>query len=61
MNMNVFKFLVNLIDTVAERGAFRGDELQNVGEVRSVLVDFIAQNEQQPVENTDETTTETEN
>jgi hypothetical protein len=41
MNPNIFKFIIDLIDTCAERGAFRGDELQNVGAVRQILVDAV--------------------
>lgn len=50
MNLNVFKFMIDIIDSCAERGAFRGDELQNVGNVRAVIAAFIAENEPKPSE-----------
>ena len=37
------QFVVNLIDTVSERGALKGDEILNVGSLRQKLVIFVNQ------------------
>ena len=41
MNKELAQTIVNLIDVVAARGAFRGEELMNVGIIRSNLVSVI--------------------
>lgn len=41
MNTETLKFLVGVIDVCATRGAFRGDELFNVGAARNALLEHV--------------------
>jgi hypothetical protein len=41
VNINDFAVVVKIIDTCATRGAFRGDELLAVGQLRQKFVDFV--------------------
>ena len=41
MNKELAQTIVKLIDVVAARGAFRGEELMNVGIIRSNLVSIL--------------------
>lgn len=41
MNKELAQTIVNLIDVVAARGAFKGEELMNVGIIRSNLVSIL--------------------
>jgi len=62
INLGDFSVAVAIIDTVAKRGAFEGQELGDVGRLRERLVNFIEYHKPnddagQPAE--DEVTTET--
>lgn len=63
LTINDIGFLVQIIETVAQRGAFRADELTSVGAVYDRVKAFIVANTQQPVptEQTTEQTTEEPN
>jgi len=41
VNLGDFSVMVAIIDTVSKRGAFEGQELQDVGTLRTRLVTFI--------------------
>lgn len=41
---------VQVIDIATQRGAFRGEELSQIGGVRDRIAAFIKANEQQPAE-----------
>jgi hypothetical protein len=41
VNLGDFSVMVAIIDTVTKRGAFEGQELQDVGTLRTRLVTFI--------------------
>ena len=44
LTMNDFAFVVNIIDACTERGAFRGNELASIGQLREKFVIFIDSN-----------------
>lgn len=44
INLNDVATVVQLIDVVSQRGAFRGDELAGVGALRNKLEAFVRQN-----------------
>jgi hypothetical protein len=52
MNKDDKAFLVRLIDECSKRGAFRGDELQNIGYIRGKLLGEIVG--ETPPKHTDE-------
>jgi len=47
-------FLVQIVETVAQRGAFRADELSSVGAVYDKVKAFIVANNPQPEQTTEE-------
>ena len=52
--------MVNIIDTSAERGVFKGVELKTIGDLRERLVEFVKQvNEQNKEVSNESTSTET--
>ncbi len=55
MNLNTLKFVVELIDVCSKRGAFQGDELQNVGTVRNAIAEWIEQVEAEHAKESGET------
>jgi len=56
LTINDIGFLVQIIETVAQRGAFRADELSSVGAVYDRVKAFITANTPQPT--ADQTTEE---
>lgn len=44
LTLNDFIVVVNLIDACSKRGAFNGDELASVGQLRDRFVSFINAN-----------------
>jgi len=48
ITINDIGFLVQIVETVAQRGAFRADELSSVGAVYDKVKAFIVANTQQP-------------
>lgn len=56
LSLNDFTLVVNIIDTCTERGAFKGNELAPVGQLREKFVAFIKANT--PDQEAEETTTE---
>ena len=44
LSLNDFALVVNIIDTCTERGAFKGNELAPVGQLREKFVAFIKAN-----------------
>jgi hypothetical protein len=48
LTINDIGFLVQIIETVAQRGAFRADELSSVGAVYDRVKAFITANTPQP-------------
>ena len=57
LSLNDFALVVNIIDTCTERGAFKGNELAPVGQLREKFVAFIKANTP-AAEDAEETTTE---
>ncbi len=53
LTLNDFIVMVNIIDTCSQRGAFRGDELSSVGQLRDKFAAFVKANT--PKEETEET------
>jgi len=41
LTLNDFTLVVNIIDVCAERGAFKGNEIAGVGQLREKLVAFV--------------------
>jgi hypothetical protein len=65
VNARALESMVNLIDIVSTRGAFRGEELEGVGQFRNKLVNISgmvpekeSQNEETSAEETPEMLTE---
>ena len=54
LNVNDLAIMVNIIDTSAERGVFKGTELKAVGDLRERLVEFVKQVTDQNKETTNE-------
>jgi hypothetical protein len=50
ISLQDFTAMINIIDIVSQRGAFKGEELESVGRVRNRLVNFVqaASPQQQP-------------
>lgn len=44
ITLNDFIIAVNIIDVCSQRGAFKGDELASVGQLRNKFVSFIKAN-----------------
>ena len=60
LNVNDLAVMVNIIDTSAERGVFKGVELKTIGDLRERLVEFVKQvNEQNKEVPNESTSTET--
>ena len=60
IDLNDFVTAVNIIDICTERGAFKGNELLIVGQLREKFSTFVKDNAQQKEENGIETFTEDE-
>jgi hypothetical protein len=56
LSLNDFALVVNIIDACTERGAFKGNELTAIGQLREKFVAFIKANT--PEEIKEETTEE---
>ena len=56
LSLNDFALVVNIIDTCTERGAFKGNELAPVGQLREKFVAFIKANT--PDQEAEDTTAE---
>lgn len=48
INLNDFATVVNIIDVCTKRGAFEGNELLLIGELRKKFTTFIEQNKTAP-------------
>jgi len=44
ISLNDFVVVVNIIDACSQRGAFKGDELTAVGQLRDKFAEFIKSN-----------------
>lgn len=60
LTLNDFALVVNIIDACTERGAFKGNELVSVGQLREKFVAFVKANtpEQEERAEEEETTEE---
>lgn len=58
LTLNDFALVVNIIDACTERGAFKGNELASIGQIREKFVAFIKANTPEGEQTTD---TEKEN
>lgn len=56
LNVNDLAVMVNIIDSAAERGLFKGTELKVVGDLRERLVEFVKQVNEQNKEAPNEST-----
>lgn len=60
ISLNDFVIAVNIIDVCSQRGAFKGDELASVGQLRDKFAAFVKantpQNTTEPTEEVKETT-----
>lgn len=56
ISLNDFVMTVNIIDVCSQRGAFKGDELATVGQLRDKFAAFVKANA--PQETTEETVEE---
>lgn len=61
LNVSDLAIMVNIIDSAAERGLFKGTELKVVGDLRERLVEFVKQvNDQNKEAPNESTSTETQ-
>ena len=61
LNVSDLAIMVNIIDSGAERGLFKGTELKVVGDLRERLVEFVKQaNDQNKEAPNESTSTETQ-
>lgn len=60
LSLNDFALVVNIIDTCTERGAFKGNELSVIGQLREKLVIFVKENTPDQTETATEEVTSTE-
>jgi hypothetical protein len=44
LSLNDFSLVVNIIDACTERGAFKGNELATIGQLREKFVAFVKAN-----------------
>ncbi len=56
LSLNDFALVINIIDACTERGAFKGNELAPIGQLREKFVAFVKANT--PEETLEETTEE---
>jgi len=56
LSLNDFALVINIIDACTERGAFKGNELAPIGQLREKFVAFVKANtpEETPEETTEE-------
>ena len=54
ISLNDLQIMVNIIDLCTKRGAFQGDELLPVGQIREKLVTFVKANAPAEAEAADE-------
>ena len=54
ISLNDLQIMVNIIDLCTKRGAFQGDELLPVGQIREKLVTFVKANAPAQAEAADE-------
>lgn len=60
LTLNDFSLVVNIIDACTERGAFKGNELAPIGEIREKFVAFIKANTPEGEQTTDKEKENTE-
>jgi hypothetical protein len=58
ISLNDLALIINIIDICTKRGAFEGNELLTVGQVRNKLEAFVKANTPKQEETTEEETTE---
>jgi hypothetical protein len=58
LSLNDFALVVNIIDVCTERGAFKGNELSPIGQLREKFVAFIKANTPEEAEVAEETAEE---
>jgi hypothetical protein len=58
LSLNDFALVINIIDACTERGAFKGNELATIGQLREKFVAFVKANT--PAEAAEEKTEEAE-
>jgi hypothetical protein len=58
LSLNDFALVVNIIDVCTERGAFKGNELAPIGQLREKFVAFIKSNTPEEAEAAEETAEE---
>jgi hypothetical protein len=56
ISLNDFVVVVNVIDACSQRGAFKGEELTAVGQLRDKFAAFIKANTPQETESAEEVT-----
>jgi hypothetical protein len=60
LNLRDFAIAVNIIDVCSERGAFKGNELTTVGQLREKFASFVKANTPEQKDETRETPENTE-
>jgi hypothetical protein len=60
LSLGDFTLAVNIIDACSERGAFKGNELVTVGQLREKFASFVKANTPEQKDETEETTEEAE-
>jgi hypothetical protein len=60
LTLNDFALVINIIDACTERGAFKGNEIAAIGQIREKFVAFVKANTPEEVSTTEENETPTE-
>jgi hypothetical protein len=55
LSLNDFALVINIIDACTERGAFKGNELATIGQLREKFAAFVKANTPETETNTEET------
>jgi hypothetical protein len=58
LSLNDFALVINIIDACTERGAFKGNELAAIGQLREKFVAFVKANTPQEEQKSEETAEE---
>jgi hypothetical protein len=58
LTLNDFALVINIIDACTERGAFKGNELAAIGQLREKFVAFVKANTPQEEQKSEETAEE---
>jgi len=58
LNLNDFALVINIIDACTERGAFKGNELAAIGQVREKFAAFVKANTPEEAKATETEATE---